>query len=411
MSVSPQIVQAMEGSSFIRKMFEEGIALKKKYGEDKVFDFSIGNPDLDPPEDVLKAIKETALDEAKGVHGYMPNPGYPETRGAIAEKVSLEQGLQGDKALSFNNVVMSTGAAGALNCVFKSILSPGDNILVIAPFFVEYRSYAANHGGVLVPVAAKPDFSIDIDAIAAKLDEKTAAVLINSPNNPTGKVYTDDDIKALAAVLEAHGKKCGRKPWLIADEPYRNIIYGGRHVAPVFQYYDEAVVVSSFAKDLSLPGERIGYIAVNPSAEDAKVFIDACAYTTRTLGYVNAPGFFQRVIAKCWNAQADYSSYEKRRDALTAVMRNAGIEYAEPEGAFYLFCKVPAPKAGSEGEAAVKAGKTLDGAFCDHLKKYNILGVPGSGFGCAGYIRLAYCCSMKTIENSRDSFALAVKEW
>lgn len=399
MAIAPHIKEGMSGSSFIRKMFEDGIQLKKKFGEDNVYDFSLGNPDLEPPEGVISAIKEEAAAEVKGSHGYMPNPGYPETRAAIAKKISLEQ----NKQVSGENIVMSVGAAGALNCVFKAILSPGDEVIVPAPFFVEYRSYAANHGGKLIPVPTNEDFSLNITEIKKALSDKTAAVLINSPNNPTGKVYSDDDIIMLSDTLAAHGEACGRKPYLIADEPYRAIIYNDLHVAPVFQYYDDAIVVSSFAKDFSLPGERLGYIAVNPASESAADVIAACGYATRVLGYVNAPAFFQRVIARCWDAKADYSSYVNRRNSLTAILKKAGIPYAEPEGAFYLFCKVP--------ERTVTEGEISAGAFCDHLKKYNILGVPGAGFGKEGWFRLAYCVSEKTIVNSEAAFCKARKEW
>ncbi|MCR4940612.1 MAG: pyridoxal phosphate-dependent aminotransferase [Treponemataceae bacterium] len=402
MAISPDIKKAMEGSSFIRKMFEEGIALKKKYGQDNVYDFSIGNPDLEPPEEVLEEIKKEALSTVKARHGYMPNAGYMETRQAIAKKISMEQGI----SLDGNNVIMSVGAAGAINTVFKAILSAGDEVIVPAPYFVEYRSYAANHGGKLITVKTKEDFSLDIDAIKNALTEKTAAVLINSPNNPTGKVYTDEDIKLLAATLNEHTDKTGRRPYLIADEPYRNIIYDGRKVSPIFQFYPDSVVVSSFAKDLSLPGERLGYIAVNPACSDSEDLVGACIYSTRVLGYVNAPAFFQRVIVNCWNAKADYSSYENRKNMLTSIMDEAGITYASPEGAFYLFCKVPENK-----KETIPEGKTSDGVFCDHLKKYNILGVPGTGFGRSGYIRLAYCTSIQTIKGSRNAFIKAVQEW
>lgn len=404
MPVAPHILQKIEGSSFIRKMFEEGIALKKQFGENNVFDFSIGNPDLEPPKKILDTIKEVANSIDKGRHGYMPNPGFVETRQAIAKKVSLEQEME----IPFQNTVMSVGAAGALNTVFKSILSPNDEIIVPAPFFAEYTRYAENHGGVLVPVPTKPDFSLDVEAIKARLSNKTAAVLINSPNNPTGKIYTESDIDLLSNALNEHGKKTGRFPYLIADEPYRKIVYGNKKVVPIFKFYDSSVVVSSFAKDLSLPGERLGYIAVSPKCPDAEDFIGACIFCTRTLGYVNAPGFFQRVIANAWDAEADYSSYAERKDALTDALDAAGIEYAEPEGAFYLFCKVPAPK---KAENAIKDGQTSDGAFCDFLKKYCILGVPGTGFGCSGYIRLAYCVSLDSIKNSKQAFVKALKEW
>ena len=383
-----------KNSSVIRKMFEEGIALKKQYGEDNVFDFSLGNPDLDPPEKVVKAIQEEAQDVSHGCHGYMPNAGYPFVRDAIAKKIEKEQGV----SIHGSHIVMTVGAASALNCVFKAILNPGDEILVPAPFFAEYRHYARNHGGVLIEVPTNDDFSLNVDAIKSKLSKKTAAILINTPNNPTGKVYSANDIKNLAAVLQAHGASSGRMPYLVCDEPYRAITYDGVEVPPAFQFYDSTVVVSSFAKDLSLPGERIGYIAVNPKAEDAENLVAGAIFALRTLGCVNAPAFFQKVIAKSWDAAVDYSSYKNRRDKLMAILDKAGLTYARPEGAFYLFVKVPDNFRGD------------DMAFCDYLKKYMILGAPGNGFGGKGWFRLAYCVSEKTIENSEKAFVKAMAE-
>lgn len=405
MSIAPHIKETMnsKGASVIRKMFEEGALLKKKYGEENVYDFSLGNPDLEPPEGVLQIVKDMANSHTKGCHGYMPNAGYPETRAAMAQKVSLEQGVE----LDFNHVVMSVGAAAALNSVFKAILSPGDEVVVPAPYFAEYNHYVKNYGGVLIAVPTKADFSLDMQAISNALSEKTAAVLINSPNNPTGKIYSEDDIKNLATLLNKHGKTCGRKPYLICDEPYRAIVYGDKTVPPVFPFYDSAIVVSSFAKNLSLPGERIGYIAVNPACEDAKEVVAACIFTTRILGYVNAPAFFQRVIAKSWNIPADFSSYEKRRNQLMSALDAAGLEYVEPEGAFYLFCKVPAKK-GQEQDANWKGD---DGEFCDHLKNYCILCAPGTGFGCSGWFRMAYCTSENTILGVKDPLIKAVEDW
>ena len=402
MPAAAHIKQLMESSSFIRKMFEEGIEMKSRYGAENVYDFSLGNPDLEPPDEVLAAIRRAAESGEKGVHGYMPNAGFGFARDAMAKKVAAEQGV----ALSAENVVMSVGAAGALNSVFKAILSPGDEVLVPAPFFVEYVHYAANHGGKVVPVPSKADFSPDAEAMARLATERTAAVLINSPNNPTGKVYKREDLQAIAAFLKAHKEKTGRTLLLVADEPYREIVYGGAEVAAIFPLWPESVVVSSFAKNLSLPGERIGYAAVNPRSENAAELVNAIIFATRILGYVNAPAFFQRVVAECWNAPADYSLYAKRRDALCDVMKNAGVEYAEPEGAFYLFCKVPAPK---RAEHEGLAGD--DKAFCDHLKQYHILAVPGSGFCGPGWLRLAYCVAPQTIEGSRSPFAEAVKDW
>ena len=376
----------------IRKMFEEGALLKKKYGEDNVYDFSIGNPDLDPPSEVVEAIEEIAADTSPMCHGYMPNPGYMQARQAMAEKTSLEQGT----AVPADCVIMSVGAAGAMNCVFKALLNDGDEVIVPAPYFAEYVHYCANHGGTLRPVPTKNDFSLDIDAIKAALTEKTAAVIINSPNNPTGRIYSREEIQALSAVLTAHGEKTGRYPYIVCDEPYRAITYGGKKVAPVFPEYRQAVVVTSFAKNLSVPGERIGYIAVNPASDDASEMVAACILATRILGFVNAPAFFQKVIARSWNARCDYSLYEKRCREIMEIMDYAGLQYAKPEGAFYLFVKVPE---GWNGD---------DMAFTEHLKKFNILCAPGTGFGGKGWFRISYCVAEKTILNSKEAFYKAI---
>lgn len=376
----------------IRKMFEEGALLKKKYGEDNVYDFSIGNPDLDPPSEVVEAIEEIAADTSPMCHGYMPNPGYMQARQAMAEKTSLEQGT----TVPADCVIMSVGAAGAMNCVFKALLNVGDEVIVPAPYFAEYGHYCANHGGTLRPVPTKNDFSLDIDAIKAALTEKTAAVIINSPNNPTGRIYSREEIQALSAVLTAHGEKTGRYPYIVCDEPYRAITYGGKKVAPVFPEYRQAVVVTSFAKNLSVPGERIGYIAVNPASDDASEMVAACILATRILGFVNAPAFFQKVIARSWNARCDYSLYEKRCREIMEIMDYAGLQYAKPEGAFYLFVKVPE---GWNGD---------DMAFTEHLKKFNILCAPGTGFGGKGWFRISYCVAEKTILNSKEAFYKAI---
>jgi len=401
MPVAPYIKELMSSSSFIRKMFEEGIKMKAQFGNDKVFDFSIGNPDLEPPTKVKKMLLDLGNSDEKGLHGYMPNAGYPKTRAAMAQKVSGEQGV----TLDFSHIIMGVGAAGAMNSVLKAILSPGDVVLVPSPFFPEYTSYARNHGGVLQPVPTKDDFSLDTEAIAAAITAKTAAIIINSPNNPVGKIYSQNDINALAAILESARIRTGRTIVLIADEPYREIVYDNRKVAPVFTAWPTSVIVSSFAKNLSLPGERIGYTAVNPACPDAVTLVDAIIYSTRVLGYVNAPATFQRIVAECWNESVDYSSYTSRRNHLTAILRNAGIEFSEPEGAFYLFCKVP-PRHGNG-----KVGPGDDAQFCDHLKTYKILGVPGSGFGKKGWFRLAYCVSESSIVGSAEAFAKARADW
>ncbi len=396
MPIAVKIKESMSSKSagVIRKMFEEGLKLKSIHGQDNVFDFSIGNPDLDPPKEVCDAIEELGKCREPNFHGYMPNAGFPFARDAMAEKTSFEQGVK----VTGDCVVMAVGAAGALNALMKAILNPGDNVIVPAPFFAEYRHYVNNYGGQLVEVSTKPDFSLDIDAIASALNDKTAAVLINSPNNPTGKVYSDEELKALADVLKEHGLKTGRYPFLICDEPYRSIVYDGIKVASAFPVYENSIVVTSFAKNFSLPGERIGYICVNPASPEKEDVVAGCIFTTRILGYVNAPGLMQRVVAKSWNAKADMSLYEKRRNELVEILDEAGIVHANPEGAFYLWCKVPD---GFDGD---------DMDFCDYLKKYLILCAPGSGFGGKGWFRLAYCVSEKSILNSRDAFIKAMKE-
>lgn len=393
--ISKNIKSILESptAGVIRKMFEEGAILKEKFGADNVYDFSLGNPDLDPPEEVLAAIQDVAKDKSHMCHGYMPNAGYPEARAAMAKKTALEQGVP----VSSDSVVMSVGAAGAMNSVIKALVNPGDEIIVPCPYFAEYDHYIHNHGAEICRVQTKEDFSLDVEAIKNALNEKTAAIIINSPNNPTGKIYSEDDIKSLAAVLDDFGKKNGRYPYIIADEPYRAIVYNGKKVSPIFPYYNNAVIVTSFAKNLSVPGERIGYIAVNPTASDFKEMVQACIVTTRILGYVNAPAFFQKVIAKSWNAKCDYSLYEKRMKEITEVMDFAGLKYAVPEGAFYLFVKVPD---GWNGD---------DLAFTNHLKKFNVLCAPGSGFSGKGWFRISYCVSEKTILNSKYAFKKAVE--
>ena len=386
-------LMADKNASAIRKMFEEGKILKAKYGADKVYDFSLGNPDLEPPQEVLDAIKEVAADTSKGAHAYMSNAGYDECRAAMAQKESQEQGVPVDASC----VVMTVGAASAISSAIKALIMPGEEVVVPAPFFAEYTHYAHNHGGVLRPVPTKKDFSLDIEAIKAALDKKTVAVIINSPNNPTGKIYSAQEIRALCSALKEFGKANGRYPYLICDEPYRAIVYDGAEVPPVFPEYEYSVIVTSFAKNLSVPGERIGYICVNPANPEKQEFVAAATMAFRISGCVNAPAFFQKVIAKSWNAKVDYSSYLKRRDLLMDVLDNAGIEYEKPQGAFYIFAKVPA------------AFGDDDAAFVDVLEKNLILCAPGSGFGMKGYFRIAYCVPEKTIINSREAFYKAAK--
>ncbi|MCL2833274.1 MAG: pyridoxal phosphate-dependent aminotransferase [Treponema sp.] len=405
MPLANAIKEALSTQSMVRKMFEEGNLLKKQYGQDKVYDFTLGNPDIEPPPAFHRVFAKMAKEDKIGSHGYMTNGGFPEVRQALAEKTSREQNVRIDGS----RVIMSCGAAGGLNVVFKSILNPGDEVIVPCPYFMEYRPYALNHGGSIVEAATKPDFSLDVDAIKEKLSVKTAAVLINSPNNPTGRIYPAADIAKLAALLEEHGKKCGRMPYLISDEPYREIVYDHAVVPPILSAYKESILVYSYSKSLSLPGERIGFIAVGPQVTDADTLIAAFAFATRILGFVNAPALMQRIVAELTFAKVDVDIYKRRRAAFTEILDGCGIKYAKPEGAFYLFCQVPQRKHVSGGELA--DGGADDTAFVDHLKQQLVLGVPGAGFGKPGWLRLAYCVDEKIIKASGPAFRKAMETW
>ena len=398
MPIADAVKNALSSSSMIRKMFEEGMQLKKQHGADKVFDFSLGNPDIEPPAAFHEVFVKLAREDEKGSHGYMPNAGYPFVREALAKKISIEQNVNIDGS----SVVMASGAAGGLDTVFKTICNPGDEIIVTRPFFMEYRAYASNNQAKLVEVDALEDFNLDISAVGAALSERTAAVLINSPNDPTGKVYPASLLVSLASLLTQHGKKTGRFPYLVSDEPYREIAYTCE-VPPFLSCYPQSIVVSSYSKSLSLPGERIGYIAVSPQASDKDELVNALIYCARVLGFVNAPALMQRIVASLTDARVDVSIYAGRRDAFMKVLDEAGIEYAVPEGAFYLFCKVPGSKTGRQ--------EADDKAFVEHLKKHLILGVQGSGFGKSGWLRFAYCVDEKIIRASGDAFKAAMESW
>jgi len=402
MPIATGIKNALASSSMIRKMFEEGNLLRKQHGADKVFDYSLGNPDLEPPAAFHDVFVKLAQEDKKGSHGYMPNAGYPDVREALARKASREHNV----AIDGSHLVMAVGAAGGLNSVIKTICNPGDEIIVIRPFFMEYRAYAANHGAKLVEIDALPDFNPDLAAIGAALSPQTAAVLINSPNNPSGKVYPTQTIAALASLLYQHGEKIGRLPYLIADEPYREIAYNV-DVPPVLSAYRESIVVNSYSKSLSLPGERIGYIAVSPDIDHKDDLVNGLVYATRVLGYVNAPALMQRIVAQLTDAAVDVGIYARRRDAFTAILDEVGIAYAKPEGAFYLFCQVPPRKNGGEGDDA--SGD--DTSFVNHLKQHLILGVQGSGFGKPGWLRFAYCVDENIIRASAAAFKQAMKSW
>ncbi len=390
MSVSTYIMNSMERSSWIRKMFEEGAKLKAKHGEENVYDFSLGNPDVEPPEEFYRVMKELAGEHEAGIHGYMPNAGYPHVRDAIADKVNREHdvNLQGD------HIIMTCGAAGGMNVVLKAILNSGDQVIVPKPYFVEYGFYIANHGGKMVLADTKEDFSLDLDTIKEAITDKTRAILINSPNNPTGRVYPESTIRELGKMLSDIKKQSGRVIYLISDEPYREIVYKGIEVPSILKNYTNSMVVTSYSKSLSLPGERIGYVALNPGIPGIDTLVSGCILSNRILGYVNAPAFMQRVVARLTEETVNIDAYQLRKDILTEGLSNAGYTFIEPEGAFYMFCKSPMED---------------DVAFVQHLSKFNILAVPGSGFGAPGYFRLSYCVSEDVIRRSLPAFQEAMK--
>jgi aspartate aminotransferase len=391
MPVSQRIADSIQNSSWIRKMFEEGARLKKEHGAGNVFDFSLGNPNLEPVAQVKAAIAEAAAVHAPGIHGYMPNAGLPAVREAVARKIREDEGVDIDET----GIVMTTGAGGALNVILKTILNPGDEVLIPKPFFVEYLFYADNHGGKAVLVPTLPDFSLDLSAIEAAVTVKTAAVLINSPNNPTGRVYTEQQIRELGNLLERKSKEIGRTIVLISDEPYRGIVYDSVNVPSILKYYHNSIVATSFSKDLSLAGERLGYIAMNPKIDKASLTMDGLVLCNRILGFVNAPALIQRSVKDCLRSVVDISVYKRRRDRLYDALTGFGYECTKPEGAFYLFPKSPLAD---------------DVSFVGLLQKKLILTVPGTGFGGPGFFRIAYCVSDETIEGALQGFEDALKE-
>jgi len=386
--VASKILTSMERASWIRKMFEEGAHLKRKYGSENVFDFSLGNPDLLPPMAFNEVLTEEARRVAPGLHGYMQNPGYEETRRAVALQVERDHGARPEPS----HIIMTCGAAGGLNCIFKAILDPGDEVIVPSPFFVEYGFYVDNHGGRLVPVPTREDFGLDLESIDGALNEKTRAVLINSPNNPTGVVYTKKDLEDLGRLLKGWSNKIGRTIYLVSDEPYRRLIFDDVVVPGLFPLYDASIVATSFSKDLSIAGERIGYVAINPAFGHAETLSGAITLANRILGFVNAPALMQRVVARVIGETVDVDTYRRRRDLFADILTEAGLSFVMPQGGFYLFPKSPIPD---------------DKAFSGMLQEERILVVPGSGFGCPGHIRIAFCVGEDQIERSREGFKRA----
>ena len=385
--ISTQMRSAIENGSWIRRMFEAGIQLKQQYGEDAVCDFSLGNPDLPPPPAVGKALRSFAehVDEPFSL-GYMPNAGFGWAREKLAAHLSQEHGIR----LTAGDVILTCGAAGALNAIFKAILEPGDEVLSVTPYFVEYGFYVGNHGGAFRTVPTLPDtFALDIDATAAAITPKTRAMIINSPHNPTGAVYTRAELEALTELLSRASKQNGRPIYLIADEPYRFLTFDGAEVPSLLPMYPYAVAASSFSKNLSLAGERLGYVALSPLFEERSQLMAALTLANRILGFVNPPVIGQQIMAGALGAQVDVAVYARRRQMMADILSDAGYEFQMPRGAFYFFPKAPG------GD---------DVAFVSKLAEERILAVPGSGFGGPGHFRLSFCVSDDVISRSADGF-------
>lgn len=392
--ISEKMKPYVKNNSAIRMMFEEGNRLRAKYGADKVFDFSLGNPSVPAPDSVREAIIELVnTTDPTVLHGYMSNAGFEDVRQTIAESLNRRF----DTKFSAKNLIMTVGAASGLNVILKTILNPGEEVIVFAPYFLEYGAYVRNYDGVLVEIS--PDtttFQPNLAEFEQKITPKTRAVIVNTPHNPTGVVYSEETIKKLSAILEAKQKEFGTVIYLISDEPYRELAYDGVEVPYLTKYYNNTVVGYSYSKSLSLPGERIGYLVIPDEADGSEELISAATIANRTLGCVNAPSLIQKVVAKCVDAKTDLVVYDKNRQALYNGLKECGFECIKPQGAFYLFVKSPV-----EDEKA----------FCEAGKKYNILMVPGSSFACPGYVRLAYCVSYETIVNSLPEFKKLAAEY
>ena len=386
--ISERLKNQLAAGSQIRKMFEEGNRLKAIYGADKVYDFSIGNPDLEPPHEVSDALKELASNPTPGMHGYMSNSGYESTRAAIAAKKSEESGLD----IKSGAVCMTVGAASAMNDVLHSLLDPDDEVIVIAPYFMEYNGYIANHGGKAVIVQTDDKFMPVIDSIKAAITTRTKAIIINSPNNPSGVVYPSSLLSELNDMLKSQDHVIQ----VISDEPYIDLVYDGMTVPCALKYIDNLIVCFSWSKSLSLPGERIGYTLVSPRNEDYDDLTAAIVLSNRTLGSVNAPAIWQRVIEKSLNAKVDVSNYEHRRNLLYSNIVDAGFDAVKPNGALYIFMNTP------EG--------LTDDKFSEICASKNLLLVKGSSFSRPGYCRLAFCVSESTIRNSRQAFFAIAEE-
>jgi aspartate aminotransferase len=392
MPIAQKIKHYMESASWIRGMFEEGIRLKQQYGEDNIFDLSLGNPVMEPPPAFHATLRQLLQDPPPGMHRYMPNVGYAETRAAVAAQLAKETGV----AFSAEHIIMCVGAAAGINVVLRTLLDPGDEVLFFAPYFVEYHFYVDYHGGVAKVVPTDAHFDLDLEALEAALTPRSKVVLMNSPNNPTGVIYPATTLKALGELLQRKERQFNTKIYLLSDEPYKKLTYGGLAYPEIYSHHANAISVTSHAKDLALPGERIGYIAVQPNCADLKDLIGGMSFTTRTLGFVNAPALMQRALVHLQGVTVDMQQYERKRNFLCDNLSAMGYQLVKPQGAFYIFPKTPIAD---------------DVAFVEALQAKHILTVPGRGFGGPGHFRIAYCVEDRTIERAMDGFRAVAKEF
>ncbi len=391
--IAKSMVDYVKGSSVIRAMFEEGKRLAKEYGPENVYDFSLGNPSVAPPAAVKKAITDIIENEDETyVHGYMANAGYEDVRAKIADSLNKKHGT----SFNENNILMTVGAAGGLNVILKTLLDPGDEVITFSPYFGEYKNYVANYSGVLIEVPPTDDFLPEAESFSKAFSEKTKAVIINNPNNPTGVVYPEETIKEIARVMYEKEKEYDKAIYLIADEPYRELVYDGAKVCYLTKYYKDTIVGYSYSKSLSLPGERIGYLVMPDEIDDFENVAAAACVANRILGFVNAPSLIQRVVAECVDAEVDVEAYNKNRELLYTSLTEMGYECIKPQGAFYLF---------------VKAFDGDDKAFTAKAKEYNLLVVPGATFNGPGYVRIAYCVDNDMIKRALPAFKKLAEEY
>lgn len=391
MTISTKIKQELAKPSWLRKMFEEGERLKAIHGVDKVFDFTLGNPGVEPPAAFNKEFKKLALNPVPGMHRYMNNAGYEETRRVIADVLQDETGLP----FGIDHIVMSCGASGGLNILLKTILNPGEEVIVIVPYFPLYRAYIDNYGGIIRKIKTKLDFQLDFKALANAINPKTKAIIINSPNNPTGVIYSESSLKELGFLIKNKENELNKTIYLISDEPYSKLVYDGIKVPSIFKYIRNSFLVTSHSKDLALPGERIGYVAMHPSIEDADLIFKGLNYCNRALGFANAPALMQRIIKNLQREEADIDGYLEKRDILYNHLTSLGFEVVKPAGTFYLFPRSPLPD---------------DVEFIEVALKHNILVVPGVDFDMPGYFRLSFSVSRETVINSLPAFTKLAEE-